>query len=384
MKHKRLHLLLALAAISAAILACTAPVIGGGPQEDPAGTNTAVAETVSARLTEVWEASTPTSEPTATSAPTNTPLPTSTPLPTNTPVPTNTKAPTVTATPALCNAAQFVRDLTVVDDSEIPANTNFVKVWMVRNVGTCTWTKDYEVIFDSGDKMGGSAITFPKKVAPGETVELAIAMKAPSDKGKYKGNWMLKSDKGKEFGIGANANSPIFVQIKVTKLGHAGNYDFAVNLCKANWKSDAGSLFCIGNPDAYKNNVRYSSSFQMEDNRTEDESAILMQVNYNERVRGTYPYYTVQAGDHFISEIGCLKGATTCNVRFHLTYKIKSSGVTGSLGEWTQKQDGTTEVIDIDLAALVGEEVQFTLDVESKAGSGVNQVFWFVPQIRNP
>ncbi|NIP41529.1 MAG: hypothetical protein GWN00_05010, partial [Aliifodinibius sp.] len=36
--------------------------------------------------------------------------------------------------------------------------TAFTKVWRLQNVGTCTWTADYDMVFISGDRMGGDAV----------------------------------------------------------------------------------------------------------------------------------------------------------------------------------------------------------------------------------
>ena len=95
------------------------------------------------------------------------------PLPTPTPKPTHLPAP--------CNAAYFVKDMTVVDGASLPVNSPFVKIWRLKNVGSCTWTKDYEISFDGGDKLGGKTASMPRTVSPGEIVDIAISMKAPDD-----------------------------------------------------------------------------------------------------------------------------------------------------------------------------------------------------------
>ncbi len=50
-------------------------------------------------------------------------------------------------------------------------------------------------------------------VPPGNSVDLAVDLKAPSMGGTYKGNWMLRSPQSGLFGIGETANSPFWVRI---------------------------------------------------------------------------------------------------------------------------------------------------------------------------
>jgi hypothetical protein len=73
------------------------------------------------------------------------------------------------------------------------------------------------LVFYSGEQMGGpSALTFPQSVAPGQTVDLTVTLTAPNTAGSYRGYWMFKNASGALFGIGAQANKPWWVDIKVT------------------------------------------------------------------------------------------------------------------------------------------------------------------------
>jgi len=65
--------------------------------------------------------------------------------------------------------------------------------------------------------MGGpDALTFPKSVAPGQTVDLTVSLIAPNTAGSYRGYWMFKNASGALFGIGSLANKPWWVDIKVS------------------------------------------------------------------------------------------------------------------------------------------------------------------------
>ena len=81
---------------------------------------------------------------------------------------------------------------------------------MLRNDGTCTWSGDYKLVFDSGDKMGGPDVKeIGVKVAPGKKIEIVLSLTAPSAVGKYRGYWMLQT------GTGTHIGQPMWVQIIV-------------------------------------------------------------------------------------------------------------------------------------------------------------------------
>jgi len=66
-----------------------------------------------------------------------------------------TIAPASTPPPAGCDRAQFISDVTVPDGTTFAPGAAFNKTWRLKNVGTCTWTTSYSLVFDSGEKMGG-------------------------------------------------------------------------------------------------------------------------------------------------------------------------------------------------------------------------------------
>ena len=124
--------------------------------------------------------------------------------------------PTQTGTP--CNLASFVTDVTIPDDTTFLVEKPFTKTWRLKNVGTCTWTAGYKLVFDSGERMSGPE-TQPLtavSVAPGEEVDVSVNMIAPAVAGTYKSNWKIKDEKGEVFGLSSGA---FYVQIKVKRGG---------------------------------------------------------------------------------------------------------------------------------------------------------------------
>src|SRR6187455_1853414 len=73
---------------------------------------------------------------------------------------------------ATCDWAQFVSDVTVPDGTIFQPGATFTKTWRLKNIGTCTWTTAYSMVFDSGEKMGSTvSVNFQASVPPGGTID---------------------------------------------------------------------------------------------------------------------------------------------------------------------------------------------------------------------
>lgn len=377
MNPKLIKLTSFLAVLAFSILACTLP--GSGSQSDLGMAQTSAAETVEAQLTRIAENASPTAS--STFAPPTSPPATQTPTATLTPLPTATPKPTQVVVP--CNWAQYIADVTVLDETTFTINTAFTKTWRLKNIGSCTWSKDYEMVFHSGDKLGGSSlVALPKSVAPGGTVDVSVGLKAPDKAGEYISYWLLRSSNGSQFGLGGGADKPFWVEINVVGSNPAYRYDFAANICQATWRDSDGKIPCQGTSAAGGSYVMLTDSPRLENGNREDELTLVMNVAKEDKVAGSFPDFTVEDGDHFVAWIGCLYDSETCKAEFVLSYRvIGTSGVT-QLGSWTEKYNGKLTKIDVDLSSLAGEKVEFILTVRSKTSSNDNQVLWFVPGIK--
>jgi hypothetical protein len=128
-----------------------------------------------------------------------------------------TAEPTVAPTPMACvDQAEFVRDVTIPDGTRLDPGKTFSKTWRLRNIGTCTWTPQYSLVFVSGSSMqSAKVVSLPGQVPPGSEVDLTLQMQAPTSNGEYAGFWKLRNGSGSLFGIGESANSPFWVRIIV-------------------------------------------------------------------------------------------------------------------------------------------------------------------------
>ena len=139
--------------------------------------------------------------------------------PTYTPTATQTATLTPTGTATLqpnCERGELVTHVTVPDNTKYSANTAFTKTWRLKNVGTCTWTPEYKLVFLTGQQMGGpESINLTKFVLPGQTIDVSVNLKAPSASGTHVGQWKLRNADGYLFGIGVQAKDSINVKIVV-------------------------------------------------------------------------------------------------------------------------------------------------------------------------
>jgi hypothetical protein len=381
MPQNKMKIILFITVVGMTMMACNLISQDQAPNDILAGT--AVAQTLAAQITEVANNITNTPIPptaTATEVP-----PTATPYPTYTPYPTPTKTSVPTATPVPCNRASFVTDVTVHDGSLFPPNSEFSKDWRIRNSGSCDWTANYELVFYSGDKMEGASITkLNQRVRPGEVIDVSVDLTAPANTGKYLGYWMLRSASGALFGLGANAQTPFWVDIQVINPGNAYVYGFSENLCNASWKENNSPLPCQGVVGPEDNVVRLSNTIKLENGVTEDELGLWVNLAKSGKITGTYPGIDIQAGDRFLARIGCFHNSKNCNARFEVSYKITGSDTVTQLGSWVETYDGSSTLIDLDLSALAGENVKFILTTTSLTNRSTTEAFWFLPHVKAP
>ena len=304
--------------------------------------------------------------------------PISPPVPTKTPIP-----PTPTPEPVPCNAISFQADLTIPDGTIFAPNADFVKTWRLRNIGSCVWDTDYDLVFVEGAQMDAAkAVALPEKIRPGERLDISVALTSPSKTGDYRGYWMLRSDSGEYFGYGASANKAFWVEIEVAETADDYEYDFALNLCAATWRSEVLRLPCPGSSSSDEGFAQVLKSPKLE-NRNENEPAIWVHPNEEKYgwIEGTYPSIKIEEGDHFKAWIGCLKDYHRCSLKFYLDYEDKN-GKVHRIEEWTEQYDGQVTKIDLDLSALAGDKVRFILGVEALTKNVEDtQGFWFVPHI---
>jgi len=368
---KRQKLWLGLALLVLPAMACNIP---GRATPDAASTlnplYTSAAQTLEAMATQ-GVTTPPTSTPTASfAAPTNTLV-----FVTNTPV--NTLAPV-----KLCNAAAFIRDVTIPDGALLERNTTFTKTWRLKNIGTCSWTTSYALVFVNGDGLGApSAVNLGSNINPGETIDISVNMVSPGQEGHYRAYWKLRDASGALFGIGTQATTSFWVDINVTGPSYIF-YDFSAQACNAVWHNNDGDLPCPGTQDDEAGYVLAIPNPQLESGAITNDPGLLTVPKHvsNGYIRGVYPILTVKKGDHFKALVNCRYNASTCDVLFRFEYRIGDEGVK-TLKELHEIYEGKYYAVDVDLSEFAGKDVKFFLTVYANDSKGDDFAMWVYPRI---
>ena len=283
-----------------------------------------------------------------------------------------------------CDAAQFVADVTVPDGSVFAPGAPFKKTWRLKNIGTCTWTTSYSLVYVNGEKMGTVlSVALPASVAPGATVDVSVDMTAPATAAKYRGNWQLKNASGVLFGIGSKANGVFWVEIVVSSGGTSGvAYNFADKACDAVWTSGAGTLACPGTDGDAKGFVLKQANPKLENGVADSNPGLLVmpQAVTDGFIQGVYPAFRVQSGDKFQATVSCEGGATSCYVQYRLDYQI-GGGAVKTFWTFREKYEGQYYRANLDLSSLAGQDVKFILYVSAYGSPTGDRALWGNPLI---
>ncbi len=92
---------------------------------------------------------------------------------------------------------QLVSEPTYPAGSIIPRGEVFWKEWVLLNTGSCTWTPDWEFVFDSGWQIGNTRFHMNRTTAPGQTLTVRLAM-VPDQKqdGNYYSTYAFEAPDG--------------------------------------------------------------------------------------------------------------------------------------------------------------------------------------------
>lgn len=123
-----------------------------------------------------------------------------------------TEEPIADATPPAAECIYgmaYVADLNL-DDLGMTAppvmnlGQDFTKSWRVQNSGTCAWEPDFALVYLTGNRaeavMGGRPVAVGRSVAPGETVDISVNLRAPQAYGVFQGFWQMQDSRNRLFG----------------------------------------------------------------------------------------------------------------------------------------------------------------------------------------
>lgn len=303
-------------------------------------------------------------------------------IPTSSPIVFNTFTSVPPLQPvARCDAASFESDVTYPDGSIVSRGSAFTKIWRIKNVGTCTWTTSYTIVFVSGEKLGApNNVSLPGSVGPGQTIDIPVNLTAPNAEGRFRGNWKLRNPSGVLFGVGASGDANFYVDVNVSGFIATG-YDFVANFCDANWRNDSKNLPCPGAEGDDRGFVRALDTPKMEDGNTRGPGLITHPEKSDTGfIKGQYPALDIKSGDRFQALIGCVYKANDCNLIFRLEYQIGNGNIR-SLGQWQEVYEGRYTPVNIDLSPFDGQRVKFILTIFTNGSSHEDFALWVTPRI---
>ena len=174
-----------------------------------------------------------------------------TPRPTLTPSPAPTTDATIATKLAECkNGAVLLKDVTIPDNSNVPAEKIFTKTWKFKNTGTCPWA-GLTINYVSGERMNAPASVPVPETAAGGTVDISVDLTAPLGNGTYTTYFSLQSATGESIAIGTEktfyakvivgtGGAPALTQSPSTSMGIPAISIGNINIyCKYNYSENA-------------------------------------------------------------------------------------------------------------------------------------------------
>ncbi len=235
------------------------------------------------------------------------------------------------------------------------------KTWQLGNVGTCTWTPEYQLVVTFEDSQVAQVVQVPDYVRPGQSIELTVALLAPWQPGLYQAFASLRNADGELFNFGPLGRSSQIVQIEAVPYSSGVVLDFAREYCSATWRSGSGVVPCV-QVESNENGLVGLLDYPVLESGLKLGPSLWMVPNQrpNGWISGEYPYLAIHPGDRLLAELGCLSDNPMCDVLFQISYEVPG-GSSRLLGEWRETYDGLTTLVNINLYSLAGNLVRFTL-----------------------
>ena len=159
-------------------------------------------------------------------------------------------------------------------------------------------------------------------------------------------------------------------------------YDFASDLCSAEWYNNNASVPCNGQDSASTSG--YVAQLDGSTQGLPPSIGLLLMYppqGSSDTLSGKYPPFAVQKGDRFRAVLAC-RGKYFCDVEFGLDY-YDANGHTG-LKHWSYLFANPPLVVDYPLDGIAGLTVQFTLSVRRHGVGQQAYSVWIAPHIYRP
>jgi hypothetical protein len=114
------------------------------------------------------------------------------------------------------DSSKFIADVTIPDGTRVKVNSQFVKVWALKNVGKVAWHNRFLARTNPSADADGCQV--PDRVAIGDTppdeqVMISVPVTAPSRPGKCWVSWKMVDEDGQEY---FPTRRPVYFMVTVT------------------------------------------------------------------------------------------------------------------------------------------------------------------------
>ena len=95
----------------------------------------------------------------------------------------------------------FIKDVTIPDGTSIPINTEYEKIWRVKNTGKVVWKDRYLTRMTAASSLvcaSPSRVPIPETL-PGQTIDIAVTFKTPYLPGSCRTDWKTTDKDGNIF-----------------------------------------------------------------------------------------------------------------------------------------------------------------------------------------
>ncbi|MBI9047297.1 MAG: hypothetical protein JEZ06_22610 [Anaerolineaceae bacterium] len=107
--------------------------------------------------------------------------------------------------------------------AEFEPEEHFTVNWEIKNIGSCTWDTNYELVNISGESFEGiSPMSLSKIVQPGETYQLIFQFTAPATEDVFVSSWKMSDGNGTTFGIKNANDAALRIEIEVVDTSNNG------------------------------------------------------------------------------------------------------------------------------------------------------------------
>ncbi len=125
------------------------------------------------------------------------------------PIPPATRTATANNTAGCANGLAVLQHVTPDDqhlkvEPVVRPGEVFTSTWRIGNSGTCPWYIPDRIVYLYGNapesRMGSLPVPIERAVAPGESVQISVRLKAPVKPGDYGGVWQMVDGRSIPFG----------------------------------------------------------------------------------------------------------------------------------------------------------------------------------------